>query len=209
MPLGLLGKKLGMTQLFDEKGTAIPVTVIQAGPCKVIQKRTMDSDGYNAVQIGFDPKPERKVNKPMAGHFAKAGVEAVRLVRELRGDETQELEIGGELNVSMFEEGERVDVSGQSKGRGFTGTIKRHNTSPGPKTHGSMFHRRPGSNGGSSYPSRVFKGKKGPGQHGNERVTIKKLRIVKCDTERNLILVRGSIPGANGSYVVIRKGRGK
>lgn len=205
MPLGLLGKKLGMTQVFDETGAIIPVTVIEAGPCPVIQKRTQDVDKYEAVQIGFDPLPERKVNKPDAGHFKAAGVDPVRLVREFRGEETGELEVGQTLTVEIFSAGEKVDITGTSKGRGFTGTTKRYGTHPGPKTHGSMYHRRPGSNGASSDPSRVYKGKKNPGQYGAERVTTKNLKIVKTDPGRNLILIKGSIPGANGGYVIIRK----
>ncbi len=209
MPLGLLGKKLGMTQLFDEKGAVIPVTVIEAGPCPVIQKRTTDSDGYNAVQIGFDPKPERKAIKSEKGHFAKAGVAPTRLVRELRGDDTSELEVGQNLSVELFEEGEKVDVIGTSKGRGFAGGRKRHGLSPGPRSHGSMYHNKAGSMGGSSDPSRVYKGKKLPGHYGTDKITVKKLKVIKTDTERNLIIIRGSIPGANGGYVMIRKGKGK
>lgn len=209
MPLGLLGKKIGMTQLFDEKGAIIPVTVIEAGPCPIIQKRTADDDGYNAVQIGFDPKPERSVIRPEAGHFRKAGVSPVRVVREIRGDETAELQVGESLSVSIFEEGEKVDVIGTSKGRGFTSVRKRHGSKPGPKSHGSMYINRPGSNGGSSEPARTFPGKPLAGHHGDTRITARNLRIVKTDAARNLILVRGSIPGANGGYVIIRKGRGK
>ena len=207
MPLGLLGRKLGMTQLFDEKGTIIPVTLIEAGPCPVIQKRTADSDGYDAVQIGFDPKPERSTNKPMMGHFQKAGVAPVRFVRELRGEETAKLNVGESLNVELFEAGEKVTVIGTSKGRGFAGSIKRHGTHPGPKSHGSMYHRRPGSMGASSDPSRVYPGKKNSGQYGCERVTVKNLKVIKTDTERNIIIVKGSIPGANGTYVMVRKGK--
>lgn len=205
MPLGLLGKKIGMTQLFDENGTVIPVTLIEAGPCPVILKRTDDKDGYTAVQIGFDPKPERTTNRPDAGHFAKASVSPLRFVREIRGSETAELEVGSTLSVEMFEEGDKVDVIGQSKGRGFTSARKRHGSRPGPNSHGSMYFNRPGSGGQSSDPSRVYKGKKNPGQYGNVRVTTKNLRVVKADTERNILIVRGSVPGANGGYVIIRK----
>lgn len=209
MPLGLLGKKLGMTQLFDEKGSIIPVTLIEAGPCPVILKRTVDTDGYTAVQIGFDPMPERKVNKPTAGHFKNAGAEPTRLVREIRGEETSELEVGQKLSVEMFEEGEKVTITGTTKGRGFGSVRKRHGTSPGPKTHGSMYHNRPGSMGGSSDPSRVYKGKPSAGHYGAERVSVRNLKIVKTDASRNLIIVRGSVPGANGGYVLIRKGKAK
>jgi len=205
MPLGLLGKKLGMTQIFDETGAIIPVTVIEAGPCPVIQKRTIDVEEYEAVQIGFDLKPARNVNKPAAGHFARAGVAPVRIVREIRGSETGDLEVGQVLTVEMFSEGDRVDITGTSKGRGFASARKRHNCTPGPNSHGSMYFNRPGSNGASSYPSRVFKGKKNPGHMGAAQVTTKNLKIVKTDPVRNIILIKGSIPGANGGYVIIRK----
>lgn len=207
MPLGLLGKKLGMTQLFDEKGAVIPVTVIEAGPCPVIEKRTAGDHGYDAVQIGYDPKPERKIKRPEAGHFKKAGLKPMRFIREIRGEDTAELEVGSTLSVEMFEEGERVSVTGTSKGRGFSGTTKRHGTHPGPKTHGSMYHKRPGSMGGSSDPSRVFKGKKLPGQYGAARITMKNLKVVKTDSARNLLIIKGSIPGADGQYVIIRKAK--
>jgi large subunit ribosomal protein L3 len=196
-----------MTQLFDEKGAIIPVTLIEAGPCPVIQKRTAEANGYDAVQIGFDPKPERRVNKPDAGNFAKAGVEPVRFVREIRGEETSALEVGQKLSVEIFEEGETVDVIGTSKGRGFASVRKRHGSKPGPKSHGSMYHNRPGSMGGSSEPARTFPGKPSAGHYGVERITIKNIKIVKTDAARNLIIVRGSIPGANGGYVIIRKGK--
>ena len=207
MPLGILGKKIGMTQLFDEKGALVPVTLIQAGPCPVVAKRTEEEHGYTAVQIGFDQKPERVTNKPEAGHFAKAGVAPVRVLREIRGDETSNFAVGENLSVSIFEAGEKVDVIGTSKGRGFASVRKRCGSKPGPKSHGSMYHNRPGSGGSSSDPSRVFKGKPNPGHLGDTRVTAKNIQIVKTDTERNLLIVRGSIPGANGGYVIIRKGR--
>jgi large subunit ribosomal protein L3 len=209
MALGLLGKKIGMTQIFDEKGAIIPVTLIEAGPCPVIQKRTVESDGYNAVQIGFDSKPERSSTKPELGHFAKSGSPVMRFVRELRGDETSGLEVGSKLSLEIFEEGETVDVIGTSKGRGFTSVRKRHGSKPGPKSHGSMYHNRPGSMGGSSDPSRTFPGKPSAGHDGDLRITMKNIKIVKKDADRNLIIVRGSIPGANGNYVLIRKGKDK
>lgn len=205
MPLGLLGKKLGMTQVFDESGAVIPVTVIEAGPCAVVAKRSEEANGYTAVQLGFDAKPARLVNKPDTGHFKAAGVEPVRIVREFRGDETATLEIGQAVNVEIFAAGDRVDVCGTSKGRGFTGVHKRHGSRPGPKSHGSMYHNRPGSNGGSSEPARTFKGKPLAGHHGHSRVTTKNLKVVKTDPARNLILIKGSVPGANGGYVIIRK----
>ncbi len=205
MALGLLGKKIGMTQIFDENGVMIPVTLVVAGPCPVVQKRDLEKDGYEAVQIGFDEKAEKRANRPENGHFAKAGVKPCRIVREVRGEETKDLEVGQTLDLGLFEDGERVDVIGTTKGRGFAGVLKRHNASPGPNSHGSMYHRKPGSMGGSSYPSRVFKGKKLPGQYGNSRVTARNLQIVGRDTEKNLLFVRGSIPGANNSYVLVRK----
>lgn len=209
MPLGLLGKKLGMTQLFDEDGSVIPVTLIQAGPCPVILKRTVDSDGYNAVQIGFEANAPHRFNKPDSGHFAKAGVAPQKIVREIRGDETAAIEVGSTLSVEMFETGERVDVIGQSKGRGFASVRRRWGSRPGPKTHGSMYHNRPGSNGASSDPSRTFKGKPQSGHYGAERVTTRNIKVIKTDTGRNLLIVKGSVPGANGSYVIIRKGKSK
>jgi large subunit ribosomal protein L3 len=198
-----------MTQIFDEKGTVIPVTLIEAGPCPVIHKKTDEKDGYLAVQIGFDPKPARLVNKPDSGHFAKAEVDPVRVIREFRGEDTGEIEVGETLSIEIFDEGEHVDVIGKSKGRGFAGPRRRHGVSPGPKSHGSMYHNRPGSMGGSSDPSRVFKGKKLAGQTGNERVTTKNLIIVKKDAGRNLLFVKGSVPGANNGYVLIRKRKSK
>lgn len=205
MPLGLLGKKLGMTQVFDETGAVIPVTVIEAGPCPVLQKRTREVDAYEGVQLGFDPRPARNVNKPAAGHFKRAGVDPLRLIREFRGEETGGLEVGQTLTVEIFSEGEKVDISGTSKGRGYASVRKRFGSTPGPKSHGSMYGNRPGSNGASSDPSRVYKGKKNPGQLGASRVTTKNLKIIKADAARNLLLVKGSIPGANGGYVIIRK----
>lgn len=206
MALGLLGKKIGMTQLFDEKGAVIPVTVIEAGPCPVIQKRTQDSDGYDAVQLGFDAKHERTVNKPEAGHFKSSNSGATHFIREIRGAETTGFEVGQTLSVELFKEGESVDIIGTTKGRGFTAVRKRHGSKPGPKTHGSMYKNRPGSMGGSSEPARTFPGKPSSGHDGQLRVTAKNLKIVKTDAAKNLIIVRGSIPGANGGYVIIRKG---
>ncbi|MEQ8822253.1 MAG: 50S ribosomal protein L3 [Sumerlaeia bacterium] len=205
MPLGLLGKKIGMTQVFDENGALIPVTLIQAGPCYVIQKREIEKDGYTAVQVGFDEKKESRANKPELGRFLAAEVPPCYFVREFRGDDAEGIKVGETLDVSVFEDGERVDVIGTSKGRGFQGTKKRYGTARGPETHGSMYHNRPGSNGASSDPSRVWKRKKMPGQYGNVRVTVTKLEIVKRDAERNLLFVRGSIPGPNNAYVMIRK----
>lgn len=207
MPLGLLGKKVGMTQVFDQDGSVIPVTIIEAGPCPVVLKRTADVDGYDAVQIGFGAAKAKNVTKPEKGHFAKAGVEPVKLIREIRGEETSAIEVGQTLSVEMFEEGEKVDIIGQSKGRGFSSVRKRWGSSTGPKTHGSMYHNKPGANGQASDPSRVFKGKKQSGQLGAERVTLRNIKIVKTDAGKNLIILKGSVPGANGGYIMIRKAR--
>lgn len=205
MALGILGKKIGMTQIFDDKGILVPVTVVLAGPCPVVQKKVAEKDGYQAVQIGFDEKPERLVNKPDAGHAAKASVKPCRILREFRGEETATLEVGQTVDVGIFADGERVDVVGTSKGRGFTSMIKRHNSKPGPASHGSMYHNRPGSNGGSSFPARTFKGKPLAGRHGGSRVTTQNIQIVKRDTEKNLLFVRGAVPGADNGYVLVRK----
>ena len=206
---GILGIKLGMTQVFDGDGTAVPCTVVQAGPCVVVQRRTADNDGYEAVQLGLVEfvKPQR-VNKPMTGHFKKADVAPVRLLREFRveakGDETK---VGDRVLVDRFEPGEFVDVSGVSKGKGFQGGVKRWHYRGGDNTHGSMFHRAPGGIGASSFPSRVWKGQHFPGHMGNQRVTSKNLRVVKIDAEENLLLVNGAVPGPNGAYVEIRKSK--
>jgi large subunit ribosomal protein L3 len=179
--------------------------LIQAGPCVVVSKRSKEVDGYEAVQIGFDEIAERLVNKPRLGHFRKAGVVPQRFLREFRGPESQELEVGQSLTVDMFQPGERIDVVGTSKGRGFTSVRKRWGSKPGRASHGSMYFNRPGSGGASSYPSRTFPGKKNSGHHGNTRETTLNLVIVKCDPERNLIAVRGSVPGANNGFVLLRK----
>lgn len=205
MPIGLLGKKVGMTQIFDEKGTLVPVTIVEAGPCKVVQKRNVETDGYEAVQVGFDERPARTTTKPLAGHFKKAGVEPCYFVREFRGDEGKDLEVGQALTVALFQAGERVDVIGTSKGRGFTSARKRHHMKPGRASHGSMYFNRPGSQGGSSEPARTFPGTRASGHHGNARITAQGVLIVRCDAEKNLLFVRGSVPGANDGYVMIRK----
>jgi len=202
MTKGILGKKLGMTQVFGPNGTAIAVTVIEAGPCVVLQKKDVDTDGYEAIQIGFEDKKEQRANKPEKGHAAKANTAPKRFIREIRGVNLGEYEVGQELKADIFAEGEVVDVSGVTKGKGFQGAIKRHNQSRGPMAHGSRYHRGPGSLG-SINPNRVFKGQTLPGQMGGDNVTIQNLEVVKVDTERNLILVKGSIPGPKNSYVVV------
>lgn len=206
MPVGLLGKKIGMTQIFDENGGLIPVTLIVAGPCTVVETRDKDKDGYEAVALGFDEKKESRVNKAELGKFKKAGATPSYLVREFRTDgEEVTLAAGDVVDVNHFEDGERIDVVGTTKGRGFQGTLKRFNTSPGPNSHGSMYHRRPGSGGQGSDPSRVYKGKKNPGHMGTDRVTVRNLVIVKRDTNKNLLYIKGSVPGHNDAYVMIKK----
>ena len=200
----ILGKKVGMTQIFDENGVVIPVTVIEAGPCSVVQVKTVETDGYNAVQIGFGSVKENKVNKPKAGHFAKAGVKAVKNLREFRVEEVSDVKVGDEIKVDTFNVGDSVDIQGTTKGKGFQGVIKRHGQHRGPMGHGSMYHRRPGSMGSTSTPGRVFKGKKLPGHMGVNTVTIQNLKIVKVDTDKNVILVKGSVPGNKYSVLKIR-----
>ncbi|HLE38020.1 MAG TPA: 50S ribosomal protein L3 [Candidatus Acidoferrales bacterium] len=210
MPVnGILGIKLGMAQVFADDGTAIGCTVLQAGPCVVVQKRSKQTDGYDAVQLGLVEfiKPQR-ISKPMNGHFKKANVAPMRFLRELRLDEgTEETKVGDRVLVDGFAPGDVVDVCGVSKGKGFQGGVKRWHYRGGDATHGSMFHRAPGGIGASSFPSRVWKGQHFPGHMGNERVTAKNLRVVKIDADENLMLVRGSVPGPAGSYILIRKAR--
>lgn len=196
-----------MTSVFDENGIAVPCTVIEAGPCYVTQIRTKAKDGYEAVQLGYDEKPERLVNKPLAGHFVKAGVKALRLLREFQNINGQDLQLGAEVKVDVFAKGDLVDVSAKSKGRGFQGVVKRHHfAGVGLATHGqSDRQRHPGSIGGSSYPSRVFKGMRMAGRMGFENVTVRNLQVIQVIPESNLILVKGSIPGAKNTYVTITK----
>lgn len=202
MTKGILGRKIGMTQVFSENGDLIPVTVIQAEANVVLQKKTVDTDGYEAIQLGFADKKESRTNKPEKGHAAKANTTPKRFVREIRGINAGEYEVGQEVKVDLFTEGELVDVTGTSKGKGFQGAIKRHNQSRGPMAHGSRYHRRPGSMGPVA-PNRVFKGKLLPGQMGGEQITVQNLEIVKVHVERNIILVKGNVPGAKKSYVKI------
>ena len=208
MKKAIVGKKIGMTQIFTDDGNLVPVTVVEAGPCPVVQKKTVESDGYDAVQVGFDTLAENRakklVNKPATGHFAKAGVAPARHLREFRLDNATELEVGNELTVSQFEAGERIDVCGVSKGHGFTGTIQRWNQHTGPMSHGSKYHRGVGSMGANSDPSRVFKNKHMPGHYGVERVTVQNLEIVRVDTERNLLLIKGAVPGPNGGLLLVK-----
>ena len=206
---GILGIKLGMTQFFAPDGESVPCTVLQAGPCVVVQKRTAETDGYEAVQIGLvEFVKSQRVNKPMTGHFKKANVPPVRLLGEVRLQKSdEETKVGDRVLVDRFEPGEFVDVTGVSKGRGFAGGVKRWHYRGGDATHGSMFHRAPGGIGASSFPSRVWKGQHFPGHMGNAQVTAKNLRVVKVDAEENLLLVCGAVPGPQGSYIMIRKSR--
>ncbi len=205
---GLIGRKIGMTQLFGEDGKVTPVTVIEAGPCVVVQRKTADRDGYESAQLGLvDPAAAKRANKPQKGHHEKAGVPPTRLRREfaLIGDD--EVKAGDAVSVKIFEGVSNVDIVGTSKGRGFQGVIKRHGFKGGRATHGSMFHRAPGSIGQSASPSKVMKGMRGPGQMGNKRITCKNLKVVRIDEERNLLLVRGSVPGSRGTALMIRRSK--
>jgi large subunit ribosomal protein L3 len=206
---GIIGIKLGMTRIFAEDGAAVPCTVVQAGPCVVVQRRTKQTDGYDAVQLGFVEfvKPQR-ISKPMTGHFKKANVAPMRMLREIRLDESaDDSKAGDRVLVDRFAPGEYVDVTGVSKGKGFQGGVKRWHFAGGDATHGSMFHRAPGGIGASSFPSRVWPGQHFPGHMGHERKTVKNLRVVKVDNEENLLLVRGAVPGPTGCYLLIRKSR--
>ena len=205
---GILGKKLGMTQIFAEDGKVVPVTVVQAGPCFVVQRKTSESDGYEAVQLGLvEERPPKKVNQPMQGHFDKAGVVPTRRLMEFHVDGDEALQPGDQVKASVFEKDDYVDVIGTSKGKGFQGVIKRHGFGGGKATHGSMFHRAPGSIGQSAYPSRVFPGVKLPGRMGGKRVTVKNLQIVQVNEEENLIYLRGAVPGARNSFVALREAK--
>ena len=204
MKKALIGKKVGMTQIFDENGTVIPVTVIEAGPCVVAQVKTIENDGYEAVQLGFGEVKGNKLNKPVKGHFAKANVTAKKHLREFRLESVEGVKVGDEVKADVFEAGEKVDVQGTSKGKGFQGVIKRHGQHRGPMGHGSMYHRRPGSMGSTSTPGRVFKGKKLPGHMGRVTITIQNLEVVAVDLDKNVILVKGSVPGAKGAILKIK-----
>ena len=204
MKKGLIGKKIGMTQIFNEEGKVIPVTVIEAGPCVVSQVKTEETDGYNSIQLGFGAIKESKVNKPERRHFTKANIAPARYLREFRVDSIEDVKVGDELKADIFMAGDKIDIQGTSKGKGFQGVIKRHGQHRGPMGHGSMYHRRPGSMGSTSTPGRVFKGKKLPGHMGAETVTIQNLEVIKVDLDKNIILVKGSVPGAKGSILKIK-----
>ena len=203
MKKALLGRKIGMTQIFDQNGKVIPVTVIEAGPCTVTQVKTVDCDGYSAVKLGFGEVKERKLTKPAKGQFAKAKLTPKKVLREFRLDEIS-YNVGDELKADIFAQGEKIDITGTTKGKGFQGCIKRHGQTRGPMGHGSMYHRRPGSMGSTSTPGRVFKGKKLPGHMGVETVTIQNLEVVRVDLDKNIILVKGSVPGNKGAILKIK-----
>lgn len=205
MKKAILATKVGMTQIFNENGSLIPVTVLQAGPCAVTQVKTEQNDGYNAVQVGFGDIRETLVNKPRQGQFAKADVENKRYLKEFRFDNAADYKLGQEIGADIFAEGDKVDATATSKGKGFQGAIKRHGFARGPMSHGSKFHRHQGSSGAASSPSRVFKGKKMPGQMGNVKVTVQNLEIVRIDVENNVILVKGAVPGPKKALVVLKE----
>ncbi len=204
MKKALIGKKVGMTQIFDEEGKVIPVTVIEATPCTVTQIKTVEQDGYTAVQLGFGDVKESKLNKPELGHLTKNKLAPKKYLREFRLDSIEGMNVGDELKADVFAAGDKVDIQGTSKGKGFQGVIKRHGQSRGPMGHGSMYHRRPGSMGPTSTPGRVFPGKKLPGHMGDVTVTIQNLEVVRVDLDKNVILVKGSVPGAKGSILKIK-----
>jgi large subunit ribosomal protein L3 len=201
----MMGKKIGMTQVFTEEGLSIPVTVIQAGPLTVVQKKTVDNDGYSALKLGYQDVSEKRLSKPEKGQFSKVKVAPKKILKEFRSNDTASFEVGSEIKVdAMFQSGDRVDVSGISKGKGFQGTIKRYGQKGGPETHGSMYHRRVGSMGSNTSPARVFKGKKLPGHMGVDKITVQNLDVVRVDAERNLLLIKGAVPGPRGGLLVIK-----
>lgn len=204
---GILGKKLGMTQLFDENGVVTPVTVVEAGPIVVTQIKTLENDGYNAIQVGYLERKEKHSNQPMRGHFEKAGIELKKHLREFLVKDPSQYEIGQEIKVDAFEENDIVDVIGTSKGKGTQGSIKRHNYGRGPESHGSKSHRVAGARSAASYPARVFKGRKGSGKMGHDRVTVQNLQIVKIYEDKNLLLIKGAIPGPKGGLVTVKEAR--
>jgi large subunit ribosomal protein L3 len=205
---GIIGKKVGMTQVYTDDGRAVPVTVLQAGPCVVVQRRSKEKDGYTAVQLGLvENRKVKRVTKPMKGHFDKAGLPPCRVLREVRVEEAAEVKVGDKVSVEIFAAGDAVDVVGVSKGKGFQGVVKRHHFRGGAATHGSMFHRAPGGIGASAFPSRVIKGMRAAGHMGSDRVTVRNLQVVRVDAGNNLLIVRGAVPGAGGGYVFIRKSK--
>jgi len=208
---GIIGKKVGMTQVYAADGRAIPVTVIEAGPCVVVQRKSPEKDGYSAVQLGFvESRKVKRVNKPTKGHFEKAGLPPCRVIREFRVEAGAEVKVGDKVSVELFAPGDMITVVGVSKGKGFQGVVKRHHFRGGAATHGSMFHRAPGSIGASAFPSRVLKGMRAGGHMGSDRVTVRNIKVVRVDAEKNTLVVHGSVPGAGGGYLVInKKGSGR
>ena len=204
MKKGIIGKKIGMTQIFDEKGNVVPVTVIEATPNVVAQVKTVETDGYNSIQLGYEEVKDKHINKPEKGHFTKAGLAAKKHLREFRVEDVENYKVGDEVKADIFEAGEKIDVQGTTKGKGFQGVIKRHGQHRGPMGHGSMYHRRPGSMGATSTPGRVFKGKKLPGHMGSVTVTIQNLDVIAVDMDKNVILVKGSVPGTKGAILKIK-----
>ncbi|EHQ87463.1 50S ribosomal protein L3 [Desulfosporosinus youngiae] len=203
MSKGILGKKIGMTQVFTAEGRVVPVTVVEAGPCPVVQKKTIATDGYNAIQVGFSILRDGLSNKPRKGHFQKASLKPMRYVREFRVDDVDSYEIGQEVKADLFAAGDKVDVVGTSKGKGFAGMIKLHNASRGPMAHGSKYHRRSGSLGAKG-PARVFKGRVLPGRMGGDRITVQNLEVIRVDADKNLILIKGAVPGAKKSLLILK-----
>ncbi len=201
---GILAKKVGMTRVYKD-GVAIPVTVLKAGPCFVVQKKTVETDGYNAIQVSFEEVKEKKLTKPLLGHFKKAEVKPARFLREFHVDNIDDFKIGQEMKVDLFDNGEKVDLIGTSKGKGYSGVMKRWNFSGGEKTHGSKFHRALGSTGNASYPARVFKNKKMAGQYGNKRITVLNSQVIYIDAENDIIAVKGGVPGSKGGFVIVRE----
>ena len=204
MNKAIIGKKVGMTQIFDEKGLVVPVTVIEAGPCVIAQIKNAETDGYNAIQLGYGDVKEKHINKPEQGHFKKANIAFKKHLREFRVNSIEDVKVGDEVKVDVFEAGDKIDVQGTTKGKGFQGVIKRHGQHRGPMGHGSMYHRRPGSMGSTSTPGRVFKGKKLPGHMGVQTVTIQNLDVVRVDLDKNALLVKGSVPGNKGAILKIK-----
>lgn len=205
MKKAMIGKKIGMTQIFDESGLVIPVSVIEAGPLTVVQKKTVDTDGYDAIKVGYEKVQEKKLSKPNLGQFTKTKLAPMKYLKEFRFEDISGYEVGQEIKAEdMFQSGDKIDVSGISKGKGFQGTIKRYGQKGGPKTHGSMYHRRPGSMGSNTTPARVFKGKKLPGHMGMDNTTVQNLEVVRVDADRNLILIKGAVPGPKGGMLVIK-----
>lgn len=204
MNKAIIGNKIGMTQIFTPEGKLVPVTVVEAGPCPVVQKKTPEVDGYSAVQVGFGVKKAKRVTKPEKGHFAKSGVEPSRVLKEFKLDNAADMNLGDVIKADVFAEGDKVDVTGTSKGHGYAGTVKRFGTHRGPMAHGSKYHRGPGSLGACSTPSKVMKGKKLPGHMGVDKVTALNLEVVRVDAERNLLLIKGAVPGPRGGYVTVK-----